>query len=177
MKAALLKEIAEPPIETVEVIPRSDLGCHFWVLHALVIALRAKQVIELGVRRGVSTVALLSALDVTDGRLWSCDREKPPVPPFVHEHSRWDFCLGEDLEVASSAPDVCDLLFIDTSHELAHTKAELELYASRVKEGGIIALHDTVLTGVSRPARAWAKAHGTTFVNLPGSNGLGVIYA
>src|SRR4051794_31496222 len=111
MKAAVLDQIVDANLKgPIAVEPHSDLGCHFWMLYAFVIALGAEQVIELGVRRGASTVALLSGLDVTGGRLWSCDikEPEPTTPAFVTEHSRWDFCLGDDCDLASSAPGACD---------------------------------------------------------------------
>jgi predicted O-methyltransferase YrrM len=179
VKPAVLKQADDSRMTSwpqSPIVPQSDLGCHFWVLHALVIALRAKQVIELGVRRGTSTVALLSALDVTDGRLWSCDiQTSEVVPAFVSQHPRWEFCHRDDNEVGDHIPSECDLLFIDTSHESKHTKRELEIYGPRVRAGGLIALHDSELPGVKRPARAWAKKHGAIFTDIPTSSGLGVI--
>jgi cephalosporin hydroxylase len=118
----------------------SDIRAHLPRLHKLVLALDAKQVIELGVRSGRSTCALLAALERTGGRLWSCDVRPPRrLPESVREHERWTFHLGDSVQSAHHAPAAADLVFIDTSHHYEHTLAELRAYAPRAR---VVALHD-----------------------------------
>lgn len=139
----------------------SDIQGHLGRLRDLVVELDARQVVELGVRTGRSTVALLAGVEATDGRLWSCDVVDvvPGLPAEVAEHPQWEFVLGDDLAVVDRAPS-CDLLFIDTSHEYEHTAAELAAYTPLVRAGGCVVLHDTndQWPGVQRALFEWRTA-------------------
>ena len=53
---------------------------HLPFLRDLVEKTNAKQVIEIGVNTGQSTIAFLVGLQATGGKLWSCDVEKPKEP-------------------------------------------------------------------------------------------------
>lgn len=129
----------------------SDIVEHLPTFVQLCESLKAKKVIELGTRGGVSTVAWLYGLELTDGHLWSVDID--PAPEL--EHERWTFIQGSDLELSTlkQLPDDADIVFIDTSHDYQHTKAELSVYKWRVRPGGRIVLHDTAL---ARP-EGWTR--------------------
>jgi len=54
--------------------------------------------------------------------------------------------LGLSTEVVGKyANNYFDWIYIDTDHSYATTKAELEHYAPKIKEGGIIAGHDYII--------------------------------
>jgi len=133
--------IVEAYIEACET--PSDINEHLPTFVDLCVALNAKTVIELGTRGGVSTIAWLYGLEVTDGHLWSVDIDAKPDL----EHERWTFVQGDDLDPATLAqlPKQADIVFIDTSHAYLHTKQELNIYKWRVRPGGRIVLHDTAL--------------------------------
>ena len=120
----------------------SDINEHLTELVHIVQKLEAKTVIELGVRYGASTAAFLHALEQTDGHLWSVDpvRLWNGVPL-----DRWTFLEGYDTDehVLAALPEQADIIFIDTTHEYLQTRAEIELYRSRVREGGAMIFHDT----------------------------------
>lgn len=132
----------------------TDMYHHLPYLRQVVIDLKAKQVIELGVRTGESTVAFLAGLAETGGKLWSCDIQSPlevenhapgnPIEDHIWDrYDNWTFVKGHDLEVANEAPKRCDVLFIDTEHTCDQAVAELETYGPRVRVGGVILMHDT----------------------------------
>ena len=107
--------------------------------------------LELGVRTGNSTVAVLAAAEEADGHVWSADLEPPHAPDDQWVHSgRWTFLQGDDLEVTpEESPGVPlrpDVLFIDTAHTFDHTLAELRRFVPSVAEGGVVLMHDTLLT-------------------------------
>lgn len=107
-------------------------------------ASHATSVVELGVRGGVSTWALLDGLPA-DGRLVSVDIDHGClVPPRVRDDPRWTFIVGDDHAVNLPA---ADLVFIDTSHEYHHTRDELAL-AERLG-AKVIILHDYMLPDVA----------------------------
>lgn len=124
-------------------ITPSDINEHLPAFVGMCCALNAKNVIELGTRGAVSTVAWLYGLEMTGGHLWSVDID--PAPPLPEKN--WTFIRGDDLdlEVIKQLPDEVDVVFIDTSHAYQHTLAELNIYRWKVRPGGKIVLHDTEL--------------------------------
>lgn len=164
----------------------SDIYEHLPTFVDLVRDLDAKEVIELGVRRGVSTIAWLYALEDTDGHLTSVD-----ITPCAHEFpsDRWTFVLGDDtsIYVLKEMPDPpVDIVFIDTSHAYHHTCAELTLYSPYVRSGGRVVLHDTEVEHpegiepdkpypVKRAIELFCDARGFKWTNDERCNGLGII--
>ena len=153
------------------------------------------RVLELGTRKGNSTLAFLAGAKESGGHVWSCD-----VDPVDHDPagmgpwrgvSRWTFVRGDDMDPAVQAklPAQADVFFLDTSHEYEHTLAELRAYMPRVAPGGIALFHDTNLPGWPGyhwdrdipPVRAalddWCAETGLSWANLPGEYGLGIIRA
>lgn len=122
----------------------SDINQHLEYMHDLCVEFDVQQVVELGVRSGLSTAAFLAAMDKTDGRVWSCDVSPASCVPEIVHHPRWTFVWGDDIDSVAQAPH-CDVLFIDTSHQYEHTRRELDAYAGKVRPGGVILLHDTQL--------------------------------
>lgn len=121
----------------------SDINEHLPTFVDLCVSLNAKTVIELGTRGGVSTIAWLYGLELTDGHLWSVDVDPKPAL----DHERWTFIQGSDLDPSTleRLPKQADIVFVDTSHDYQQTKAELNVYKWRVRPGGRIVLHDTAL--------------------------------
>ena len=167
----------------------SDIGLHLPYLHER--AKTAQVVLELGVRNGASTAALLAGLDDSDGHLWSVDVDwpQPPGDQFL-DNPRWTFLQGDDMDpfVIAQAPLPIDLLFIDTSHRYQHTVDELTVYGPSVKTGGVILLHDTELEvapgsvqesdrdyPVRRAIEDWCRSRFLTPEWREGCYGLGVI--
>lgn len=120
----------------------SDISGHLQYMHDLCVELEATQVVELGVRTGVSTAAFLAAVETNGGRVWSADINPPRVDPEIADHPCWTFVWGDDLELVDEAPDA-DVVLIDTSHAYRQTLAELDAYAPKAKK--VILLHDTQL--------------------------------
>jgi len=152
-------------------------------------AAKSKSVLELGVRSGISTAALLAGVERSGGNLWSVDIEKPRVPEWWFVSPIWGLTIGDDLdpEVARLQPDKIDMLFIDTTHFYEQTMAELRVYVPRVNPGGIACCHDTELPAlpgypegyesfmVAKALEAFCAETGLKWENRTGSYGLGVI--
>lgn len=161
----------------------SDINEHLPTLYAEVLDHDAQVVIELGTRGGNSTVAFLAALEATGGHLWSVDISPTPLQV---DTDRWTFIQGDDLQVAHRTPEVCDVVFIDTSHAYDHTLAELSLYAPKVRPGGVVLLHDTnleapQLVGPQPPfpvrlaVSEFCEARGWEWEEHMNNNGLGIV--
>jgi predicted O-methyltransferase YrrM len=162
----------------------SDIQAHLPRLYSEVLRIPNATVVELGVRSGFSTVALLAAVEQVEGHLWSVDIGWPTLPAEVGVHPRFTFILGNDLEVADRLPDRIDVLFVDTSHTYDQTLAELDLYMPRVT--GVALFHDTELPsapdgtpGPEYPVDAaltdWCATQGRMWEQITGCWGLGVI--
>lgn len=94
-------------------------------------AREAKTILELGVRGGVSTWALLKGLS-GDGRLIGVDNDPDVMemmPPWVRDDARLELIIGDDLAVELPAQRV-GLVMIDSGHEYEQTLHELDLAAS-----------------------------------------------
>lgn len=151
------------------------------------------RVLEIGARRGNSTLAFLAGVAESGGHVWSCDIEnvlayRDGIGPFGAV-SMWTFVHGDDLHpsVRAALPDQVDVLFIDTSHEYAATLEECRAYVPRVAPGGVALFHDTKLYGwpgyewdgefppVHQALDEYCEQAGLSWEELPGEYGLGVI--
>jgi len=110
-------------------------------------------VLELGARKGNSTLAFLAGVTEVGGHVWSVDvanviSDPAGMAPWRGSR-RWTFIHGDDMDPAIQAnlPRRVDVLFIDTSHEYEHTLGELRAYMPRVAPGGVALFHDTHLMG------------------------------
>jgi glycosyltransferase involved in cell wall biosynthesis len=141
---------------------KSDINEHLELLYRTVAGTGAQTIVELGVRGGNSTLALLAGAIETGGHVVSVDHGKgaeyadePPTWDVLQEtsamirdklglHSYWTLVVRDDLELAEEFSDEIDLLMIDTSHSYEQTKSELESWGRKVANGGLIVIHDTV---------------------------------
>lgn len=171
----------------------SDIQEYLPFLHEQARSREGVRVLELGTRRGNSTLAFLAGAQESGGHVWSadtyaCDRDPEGMLPWAR-CPWWTFTRGDDTDAAvqSLLPAQCDVLFIDTSHEYEHTLAELRAYMPAVTPGGVALFHDTNVMGwpgyrwdrdvspVQAALGEWCEEAGMTWENLPGVYGLGVI--
>lgn len=160
----------------------SDIYLHLPRFVALVEALGAKHVIELGSRSGVSTVAWLYALEGSEGLLTSVDLDPAPE---IGSWSHWQHILGNDQDpdlIAGLEP--ADIVFVDTSHHYAETVRELNLYRWLIKPGGVMCGHDSELMWpegadlrdgpypVKRAVKEFASENGYPTMFYEDNNGL-----
>lgn len=150
-------------------------------------------ILELGARRGNSTLAFLAGAEVSGGQVRSSDiddilRYPDGMRPW-RRNPRWAFLQGDDTDprIQQMLPAETDVLFIDTSHEYEHTLAECRAYVPRVRKGGIALFHDTHLMGW--PGYEWHGGNspvwtalddycaesGLEWTDLDGIYGMGII--
>lgn len=141
-------------------------------------------VLELGVRAGISTTALLAGVEAHGGHVWSVDRDD--CRAVWSRHPAWTFVQADSLDIraigAATNWDVLqplDCLFIDTEHTETRTLAELQTWGPYVRKGGVILLHDTddmsTYPGVRKAIEAYCLPADLPFEYHSGSYGLGVI--
>jgi predicted O-methyltransferase YrrM len=169
----------------------SDIQGHLPFLLEQAAATPGGRLLELGVRSGNSTAALLLAAERAGGHLWSVDLEAPQAPSWWALTGRWTFLQADDLDPATleQLGGGFALVLIDTSHTYDHTLAELRAYVPLVRPGGMVCCHDVELvghdargygiTGPSGPVRRalddYCAETGLAWTERPGSFGLGVM--
>lgn len=177
-----------------------DIKHHLWSLYWMARMMTRSGsglIVELGVRGGDSTRALIAAAKDTRSKVVSYDKhgdaynvrkitEGIDIP---WEDGIWECRQADSVEAGIAWNEeraIVDLLFIDTLHTLDHTLKELEVWGPRVRSGGAILLHDTGNEDPSqngvRPAIEYylKTCSGWVFENHPhvaeGDVGLGILW-
>jgi predicted O-methyltransferase YrrM len=122
-----------------------DSSQHYITLFALVLSLRARNVLELGVRFGHTTKPLLQALSYFRGHLTSVDiQDNVCLRQELAGISNWNFVVSDSLEFLKTIPDnqIYDLVFIDDWHNGLHVQQQLNLLDSHVTPSSLILMHD-----------------------------------
>ena len=122
-----------------------DSSKHSLTLFSLVLSLKAKNVLELGVRAGGSTKPLLQAVEFTNGILTSVDiHEDPEARKLFNSNPKWNYVIKDSIEFLSNIPTdtIYDLVLIDDWHDGLHVAKEIELIESHITPSTLILLHD-----------------------------------
>lgn len=122
---------------------------HVLVLYSIIVGMKPDLVVEIGVRYGISTAAILLGLAENEkGKLCSIDiNDSTWVRTRNHGwgvEKYWEFIQGYSQEVIWNRP--IDILMIDGDHRYEMVKADFHNFAPCVRMGGIIILHDTLPT-------------------------------
>jgi predicted O-methyltransferase YrrM len=122
-----------------------DIEGHCLLIASLVASMKAKDVLETGVRAGHSTRAILSALEKAGGNLISVDLEIPKdIDEFIIT-DRWEFVQGDAIWALNNAiTGRFDLIILDDWHDGKHVAKELEICKKLVKPNHLILVHDAM---------------------------------
>ena len=173
----------------------SDINEHLELLYNLVTETNAQKIVELGVRGGNSTCALVIAASQIGGFVTSVDHgrgsEYSREPSTSDALNRtfslitdkldlggyWSLVIKDDLEFAREYDDEINVLMIDTSHSYEQTKKELATWGDKVVSGGYIIIHDTASFPEQNKA-IWEFLDEnplSDYVEHKNCNGLGII--
>jgi predicted O-methyltransferase YrrM len=122
---------------------KGDSDKHLMTLFSVAISCGAKNILELGVRHGSTTLPLLCAAQLTGGKVTSVDLEATSFSCPSEFTNIWTFVQSDAikfLETKSNPP--YDFVYIDDWHAYSHVKRELELLDSMVTPSTVILLHD-----------------------------------
>lgn len=166
---------------------QSDIWQHLAALYHFV--KQSQRPLELGVRTGNSTVAIMCActednkplcsVDITD----SSQEVRERLAHFGLDVCLWAFIPGNDIspgtvEQVRQVNPTFDFILVDTTHTCEHTIQELNSYYQLLEHGGIMAFHDShselYAGGVYEPVLAFISAHPecTIILDDPRCNGL-----
>lgn len=116
--------------------PACDMSAHLPLLRYLA----RGEVLEIGVRQGVSTAALLLGVQENGGHVYSIDVD-PECARVFEGHPGWTFIAGHSRNdadrIACQVPRP-NLLFIDGDHCYDMVLNDLERYGTMVQPGGTI---------------------------------------
>jgi len=127
-----------------------DSDKHLLTLYSIAISMKSKNILELGVRGGSTTLPLLLAAKENGGSLVSVDIEDTEFTPDDKQLSKiWTFKKQDALEYLAGLEEklFLDLVYIDDWHSYEHVKRELELLDKHILPDGIILLHDLMYGG------------------------------
>ena len=169
-----------------------DMCYHVHLIYAITRGINAQTVVELGIRNGQSTRAMLYGLSKTGGKLWSNDIENcnHVCPPEFKKH--WMFLhLSTDdfVSVIKKKNMEIDLLFIDADHSHEQSYKDFVNYEPFVRNNGFILMHDVYPAKESRKKwpggaggvwQTWNKieekyGHNFDMLKIPYCSGLGLL--
>ena len=138
-------------------------------------------VLEIGVRHGVSTCALLRGVEIHGGHLWSIDTDEKSMHVFEGNPNWTPICadsVKDAFKLLKTIPAKLDLLFVDGDHSYAGVLSDLENYGPRAD---VIMCHDAdeanspqVLRAIEQYMSLWSTKQKTLHV-FPYSHGLAVL--
>ena len=123
-----------------------SIKSHLLILYSIAVGMDAKVIVEIGMRDGDSTRAFLWACQKTGGRLYSVDISE--YPETIEEIERLnlskyhEFIKGDSQKIHKQWSTPIDILFLDGCHYYGNHKMDFDNWYSKVREGGIILVHD-----------------------------------
>lgn len=114
------------------------------LIYSLIKMTCAKNVMEIGVFEGYTSVKMVEALP-KDGKFTGIDINDYLKNDLKSIGPEIDFILGESIEVMQSMkPKQFDFIFVDGDHHWANILPEFKEVVKLITPGGIIAYHDTI---------------------------------
>lgn len=115
-------------------------------LHFLIRKLNPDNVVELGNREGVSTLAMYDAIKKTGSSFYSIDIEKDQryCPEHMFHDKQMRFLFGDvcSLDIIKKLPKNIDILFTDTIHFDFQVRDEWEIYQHLLSDLALVAIDD-----------------------------------
>jgi predicted O-methyltransferase YrrM len=157
----------------------TDIHDHLVTLFVCAYAVSPEPVLEIGVGKGQSTLALLTGAALRGGHVVSLDitdqAEARALIASENLNPFWTFHVADSRtwQLEGPAPK-WGLVFIDSSHTFSDTLVEISRFAPQTN---LVLLHDTLShPDVERAARQWTSSEvGWTYLTAHHNNGLGVL--
>jgi len=151
---------------------------HLLTLYSIVLGLKAQNVVEVGFGR--STLIIVSALRLTGGKLYSCDRYdyNSYIPK---EYCQIDFTIGDAKTLLKKIDFGVDFVFLDylSSRERSAESCVKAIYRflKHLKTNGILAVHDSIESqyNVKNAFKVLKKDKNLEVLSLSYNYGLGLI--
>jgi predicted O-methyltransferase YrrM len=124
---------------------------HLLIMYSIVMGMKAKNIVEVGMRYGDSTRALLYATQRFNGRVTSVDVADYPETLKLIKAFGLDkyhnFIKGRSTEIAAKWNNLngtypIDILLLDGGHQYKEHKEDFEAWYPHVRPGGLTLIHD-----------------------------------
>lgn len=124
-----------------------DSDLHLMTLFSLVLQLRAKNILELGVRHGDTSLPLAMGCYLTGGQVDAIDlfQTEFDCPEILRPH--YNFIQSDAIEFLEKNTKKYDIIWVDDFHSFNHVKQELELISKFADKNTLILLHDLMGNG------------------------------
>lgn len=121
-----------------------DSDRHIMTLFSIALGGKAKNIIELGVRGGNTTLPLILASKLNGGKVTSVDINETEFQCPEDLKNSWTFIKSDAIEFLSkiNPSEIIDLVYIDDWHSYEHVKKELEILDKLISPSTVILLHD-----------------------------------
>ena len=121
-----------------------DSDAHLMTIFGITVGIKAKTILELGVRGGTTTLPLLMAAKLTGGKVVSVDIDDTQFVPPPELAPYWTFVKMDALEYLRQLDKsvVQNLIYVDDWHSYEHVKSELEEIDKGVSPSSVVLLHD-----------------------------------
>jgi len=151
---------------------------HLLILYSLVIGLRAKTIVDLGL--GQTTGALRAAALQTGGVVHTCDFDKRRFGHILSEQDKhWKLYLEPSSSFFHKIPEPIDLVMHDGAHDYLNVRRDLEALIPKMRKFGIICVHDTQQSDLYRDMLAAIRDATRKFcvslTNLPFNAGMAIM--
>jgi len=165
-----------------------DMASHEFLIYNIIRGIKPKAILEIGIRAGVSTMAICRALEDQQAHgieYHCCDidesckrvQRSTPIPLTFH--------IMSSNELANKWTTPLDVLFIDGYHKYEQVRLDYNNFSPFVNKDGFIFFHDTFPGSESRKTEGWCwdaykiledlkKDTSIEFVTFPYSYGLTV---
>lgn len=119
-----------------------DSDWHLMTLFSLVLQTKAKNILELGVRHGDTSLPLTMGAYINKGNVEAVDIDPTEweCPGLLKPH--YKFTQSDAIKYLENTNKIYDIIYIDDWHTYPHVKRELELIDSLSNESTLILLHD-----------------------------------
>ena len=114
----------------------------FDFLYKNLLLYKKPNILEFGVRHGVSTALLLDVCNLNDGFLYSVDINDYS---YQFKNKKWNFIHSRDDEykkIEKKIPNELDVIFLDTIHKASHVSNIFFHYYKKLKIGGLFIIDD-----------------------------------
>ena len=153
---------------------------HLPTIYAMAVGVKARAIMDLGI--GNTTRALRAAAEKTGGCVYSCDWAAERWSDLLPEQTdQWKLFLGNSIDfLAQLPPDLAfDFVMHDAAHHYKRVRADLEAILPKVRQFGLVCLHDTQQTdlgpGMMKAVHEATAGRPVTMTHLPYGAGLTII--
>lgn len=155
-----------------------SINKHLLIIYSFAVGVNAQRTLDLGI--GDTTRALRAAMDVTGGKLFSCDIDRKRFAPLLNQVSpAWELYLEPSDSFLKKMVPPFDFILHDAAHDYWQVRQDLELMIPMMRQFGMICIHDTQHSDIGdqmpKAIRDGCRDHQVSWVHLPFSYGMTVL--